>query len=149
MAKQDIDEDLVRKLADLIEETGLTEIEFDSGDWKIRVAKGGGTMISAGPAVAPAAAAATAAVVPAGGDPAAHPGAVSSPMVGTIYVSREPGTPPLVSVGDSVSAGDTLLLVEAMKTFNEIKAPKSGTITEILVADKQPVEYGDVLMIIE
>jgi len=150
MAKNDVDTDLVRKLAELIDETGLNEIEYDTGTWRIRVAKGGGTVVAA-PAPVAAAASPTSAPGPGGGpsDMAAHPGAVTSPMVGTIYMSREPGAPAFVSAGATVKAGDTLLLVEAMKTFNEIKAPKAGTVTEILVADKQPVEYGDVLLVIE
>lgn len=147
MAKNDVDTDLVRKLAELIDETGLNEIEYDTGTWRIRVAKGGGTVMAA---PAPVASATSAPGLGGGAAEAAtHPGAVTSPMVGTIYMSREPGAPAFVAAGDTVKAGDTLLLVEAMKTFNEIKAPKAGTVTEILVADKQPVEYGDVLLVIE
>lgn len=152
MAKNDVNADLVRKLAELIDETGLNEIEYDAGTWRIRVAKGGGQVIAAAPAAGPAPGATPNSAPGVGtgaADAASHPGAVTSPMVGTIYMSREPGAPAFVSAGDTVKAGDTLLLVEAMKTFNEIKAPKAGTITEILVADKQPVEFGDVLLVIE
>lgn len=147
-----IDDKAIRKLAELLEETGLNEIEVAEGDQMIRVNKGGGMV------AAPAApvsmhsdptvpqAANTAAPDTTAAD---HPGAVTSPMVGTVYMQGEPGAPSFVRKGDSVSEGDTLLIIEAMKVMNPIKAPKSGTITQIIVDNGQPVEFGDVLMVIE
>src|SRR3954468_21253012 len=148
MAIFDIDGDLIRKLAGLLEETGLTEIEFAEGEKRIRVTRGGVpvTYAPAAPAAVPAASAA-AAPGPAGA--AAHPGAVTSPMVGTAYLAAEPGTTPFVRPGDVVKAGQIVLIIEAMKVMNPIKAPKSGTVSQILVADAQPVEFGEVLLIIE
>lgn len=148
MANFDIDGDLIRKLADLLRETGLNEIEFAEGEKRIRVNRGVTAPMAVHAAV-PAApvAAAPAAVTPASA--AAHPGAVKSPMVGTAYAAAEPGGTPFVRVGDSVKAGQTVLIIEAMKVMNPIKAPKGGTIVEIMVSDAQPVEYGEVLMIIE
>jgi acetyl-CoA carboxylase biotin carboxyl carrier protein len=150
MATFDIDGDLVRKLAGLLEETGLTEIEFAEGEKRIRVTKGGTapafyTQAPAGAAPAPAATTSP----PAALGVSSHPGALTSPMVGTAYVSSEPGGPPFVRVGDTVKAGQTVLIIEAMKVMNPIKAPKAGTIAEVLVGDAQPVEFGEVLMIIE
>jgi acetyl-CoA carboxylase biotin carboxyl carrier protein len=150
MATFDIDGDLVRKLAGLLDETGLTEIEFAEGEKRIRVTKGGTapafyTQAPAGAAPAPAAAA----TPPAALGLSSHPGALTSPMVGTAYVSSEPGGPPFVRVGDTVKAGQTVLIIEAMKVMNPIKAPKAGTVSQILVDDAQPVEFGEVLMIIE
>ena len=144
-----IDHDLIRGLAKLLEETGLTEIEVEHDGQRVRVARGGSGPfvsvstpgISAG-GVAPAA---TVAIV----DPAKHPGLVTSPMVGTAYMGPEPGAMPFVDVGSKVVAGDTLLIVEAMKTMNQIPAPRSGTVTKILVEDGKPVEFGEPLMIIE
>lgn len=150
MASFDIDGDLVRKLADLLRETGLSEIEFAEGEKRIRV-----TRPTAAQAVAVHAPVAAAAVAPApvaaapAGKPASHPGAVTSPMVGTAYCAAEPGATPFVRVGDTVKAGQTVLIIEAMKVMNPIKAPRGGTVTEILVSDSQPVEFGEVLMIIE
>lgn len=148
MASFDIDGDLVRKLADLLAETGLSEIEFAEGEKRIRV-----TRPTAAPAVtlaaAPVAAPVVAAVASAPAKSAAHPGSVNSPMVGTAYVAAEPGGAPFVRVGDSVKAGQTILIIEAMKVMNPIKAPRSGTVTEVMVADGQPVEFGEVLLIIE
>lgn len=153
MATFDIDGELVRKLAGLLDETGLTEIEFAEGEKRIRVTKGGGTpaFFSHAPAgTAPAPAAASAPTSP----PAAlgvssHPGALTSPMVGTAYTSPEPGASPFVRVGDTVKAGQTVLIIEAMKVMNPIKAPKAGTVSQVLVEDAQPVEFGEVLLIIE
>ena len=150
-----IDKDAIKQLADLLEETGLTEIEVAEGDKVLRVNKGG--IIHAAPAVAPAPISMPSdptTPAPANtSDPSAvaqtHPGAVTSPMVGTVYMQGEPGQPPFVSKGATVSAGDTLLIVEAMKVLNPIKAPKSGTVTQILVENEQPVEFGDVLVVIE
>ena len=150
MATFDIDGDLVRKLAGLLDETGLTEIEFAEGEKRIRVTKGGTapafyTQAPAGVAAAPAAATSA----PAALGVSSHPGALTSPMVGTAYVSSEPGGPPFVRVGDTVKAGQTVLIIEAMKVMNPIKAPKAGMIAQVLVGDAQPVEFGEVLMTIE
>jgi len=153
-----IDAKAIEKLADLLEEKGLTEIEVTDGDQAIRVNKGGSNVVVAGGGAAPAAPFAMSA------DPAApqqantsapdnvahaHPGAVTSPMVGTAYMAPEPGASTFVKKGDNVKAGDTLMIIEAMKVMNPIKAEKSGTVTQILVEDAQPVEFGDVLMVIE
>jgi acetyl-CoA carboxylase biotin carboxyl carrier protein len=147
MAKFDVDEELVRKLAALLEETGLTEIEYETGTQRIRVTRGGSVMVSApvaaaAPVAVPAATSATSA---ADGPP---PGAVVSPMVGTAYAAAEPGGAPFVKVGDRVAKGQTLLIIEAMKVMNPIPAPHGGTITDIQFADGRPVEYGEVLMVI-
>jgi acetyl-CoA carboxylase biotin carboxyl carrier protein len=150
--KPAIDRDLIRELARLLEETGLTEIEIERGGFRVRVARSG-TVAPVVAAVAPAAApqpfAAAAAPKPVAADPAKHPGVVTSPMVGTAYVAPEPGAMPFVEVGSKVAAGDTLLIIEAMKTMNQIPAPSSGTVTQILIEDGQPVEFGEPLMIIE
>jgi acetyl-CoA carboxylase biotin carboxyl carrier protein len=147
----EIDADIVRTLADLLHEKNLSEIEYSGEDWHVRVAKGtpGGTVISA-PAVASVPPPAPAADAPKPADTVAdHPGVVASPMVGTVYVSDEPDAPPFVSVGDSVAEGETLVLIEAMKVFNPIKAPKSGKISQILISNGDPVEFGEPLLIIE
>lgn len=147
VASSDLDKDLIRELAGLLDETGLTEIEWTHGERTVRVARQSGPVVAAGPAAAPAAAPAE--VTPPTSDPTSHPGAVLSPMVGTAYVASEPGAAPFVQVGSQVSEGQTVLIVEAMKTMNPIPAPKSGTIRQIFVSDGVPVEYGEVLMIIE
>ena len=145
----------VRELANILADTGLTEIEIEGKEGRIRVVRAAPQVISAPtmtvPVVAaPAAAAPIAAPAPAAiADPAKHPGAILSPMVGVAYLSSEPGAAPFVNVGQSVAAGQTVMLIEAMKTFNQIKASKSGTITQILVTPGQPVEYGEPLMIVE
>jgi acetyl-CoA carboxylase biotin carboxyl carrier protein len=150
MATFDIDGDLVRKLAGLLDETGLTEIEFAEGEKRIRVTKGGiAPAFYAQPPAGAAPAPAAATSPPAALGVSSHPGALTSPMVGTAYVSSEPGGPPFVRVGDTVKAGQTVLIIEAMKVMNPIKAPKSGMISQILVEDAQPVEFGEVLMTIE
>ena len=150
--------DSVRRLADLLDETGLTEIEYDDGDIRIRVARqqAGAIAVAAPPGAGPAGAGVSPpppAATPAPEVPAAvaadHPGAVTSPMVGTVYLSPEPGAATFIGVGDTVSVGQTLMLVEAMKTFNEIKAPHAGTVTQIVVENGVPVEFGDVLAIVE
>jgi acetyl-CoA carboxylase biotin carboxyl carrier protein len=148
MANFDIDGDLIRKLADLLRETGLSEIEFAEGEKSIRVTRGGVQTVAAVAAPAPVPAPAAAAPVPAA-KPANRPGSVASPMVGTVYVASDPGSAPFVKVGDTVKAGQTILIIEAMKVMNPIKAPASGTVTEILVSDSQPVEFGEILMVIE
>jgi acetyl-CoA carboxylase biotin carboxyl carrier protein len=150
-----IDSDAIKELAKLLDDTGLNEIEVADGDQAIRVSKGGGMVVASGGAP-------VASSMPS--DPATpgqpntsapdtvahtHPGAVTSPMVGAAYLQPEPGAPSFVSKGDTVQAGDTLLIIEAMKVMNPIKADKAGTVTQILVQDGQPVEFGDVLMVIE
>jgi acetyl-CoA carboxylase biotin carboxyl carrier protein len=148
MAKFDVDEALIRKLAELLEQTGLTEIEYENGPQRIRVNKQTLAMAAAA-APAPAAAAPTAAApvkTAADGPPA---GAVTSPMVGTVYLSPEPGANPYVKVGDRVTKGQTLLIIEAMKVMNPIPATAGGTVREILIGDGRPVEYGEVLMVID
>ena len=148
----DIDDALVRKLAGLLNETGLDEIEYESGGRRVRVARGGG-----GPgrpdAVLPPAAAPPA--VPAEA-PAADPDPpkaagvpVTAPMVGTVYLASQPGADPFVKVGDAVTEGQTVALIEAMKTFNPVRAPQAGTVVRVLVGDTDPVEFGEELMIIE
>ncbi len=150
-----INESAIRKLAKLLEETGLSEIEVVEGEQVIRVNKGG--LIAGSPRVALSSAPMTA-------DPAApqqanttppsavateHPGAVIAPMVGTAYLAPEPGAPPFVKKGDTVKAGDTLLIIEAMKVMNPIKAEKGGIVSQVLVQSGQPIEFGHVLMVIE
>ncbi len=154
-----IDTDLVRAIAGLLAETNVGEIEVKKGDLKVRVSRFGGAAPAAAPAfAAPAPAAAApvappaappAAVAPAASDAASHPGAVKSPMVGTAYRKPSPDAKNFVEVGSVVKAGDKLLLIEAMKTFNDIVAPKAGTVTAILVDDAQPVEFGQTLFVIE
>ena len=147
MTRIPFDPDVIRALAAVLTETGLTEIEIAEKDSRIRVVRGvTPTMVAAPIVAAPAVAAAEAAEVP---DEASHPGAVLSPMVGVVYLSPEPGAPPFVTVGQTVAAGQTVLLIEAMKTFNQIKAPKAGTVARILVANSTPVEYGEALLILE
>ena len=144
-----IDARLVRRLAAILNDTGLTEIEVERGDLRIKVARSAVGAVS--PAVyaatpAPVVSAPTAATAPA---PTDYEGdVVKSPMVGTVYLQPEPGTPPFVRVGDSVAEGQTLLIVEAMKTMNPIPAPRAGRILEMLVADGQPVEFGEPLAVI-
>jgi len=140
------DEETIRGLAKLLDETGLTEIEIERGGERIRIGRTARAVSVAAPAVA---AALTAAAAPAETDPAKHPGMVPSPMVGTAYLAPSPGAKPFVEVGQAVKAGDTVLIVEAMKTMNQIPAPRGGTVTQILVEDGQPVEFGEALMIIE
>lgn len=155
-----IDARLVRKIADILKDTGLSEIEVEHAGLKIRVAREltaapVNYVQASAPAYAPAPVAAPAAAAPApvaeaAPAPAATRGdAVKSPMVGTAYLSPQPGADAFVKVGDTVSAGQTLLIVEAMKTMNPIAAPKAGKIVEILVADAQPVEFGEPLVVIE
>jgi acetyl-CoA carboxylase biotin carboxyl carrier protein len=145
------DPDAIRALAAVLTETGLSEIEIADKDSRIRVVRAGApaaTTLTI-PAAVPAPATAVAPSLSAADADAAHPGAVSSPMVGVAYLSPEPGAAPFVTVGQQVVAGQTVLLIEAMKTFNQIKAPKSGTIARILVQNSAPVEFGEVLLIVE
>ena len=148
------EQDLIRELAKLIDETGLGEIEVEREGVRVRVARQSVTQVLAStashvppiPAVAPAPAVTSA---PLAADPAKHPGVVTSPMVGTAYRSPEPTAKPFVDIGSTVKAGDPLLIVEAMKTMNQIPAQRGGTVTQILFEDGHPVEYGEPLMIIE
>jgi acetyl-CoA carboxylase biotin carboxyl carrier protein len=144
MPKTEIDSDAVRQLAALLEETGLTEIEYAQGEWRVRVVRAPNGL--AAHVVPPAAAEVRPTAEAAAAE---HPGVVRSPMVGTVYLAREPGGTPFVRPGATVSEGDTLLLIEAMKTYNEVRAPRGGRITRILVADGAPVEYGEPLLILE
>ncbi len=153
MAKFEPDDDLIRRLAALLEETGLSEIEFEADGKRIRVGRGGGP-VAAGPVLpAPTAAAGTPTPGPTPGaspDAEAVPaGAVVSPMVGTVYLAAEPGAPSLLKVGDNVTEGQTLLIIEAMKVMNPLASPRAGTVTRILVSDGQPVEFGEPLLIVD
>jgi len=152
--KSPFDTDIVRELAKLIAETDLSEIELEKGDLRIRVARQltAAVTVAAAPQAAPVAAApAPLAPSPLAGKPeaAAHPGAVRSPMVGTAYRRPSPDAKVFVEIGTQVKAGEKVLLIEAMKTFNEIVAPRAGTVTQIMVEDGQPVEFGEVLLVIE
>ena len=149
-----VDTGMVRELAELLAETGLTEIEVEDGDRKVRVSRGAvAAPMVAAPAMA-AAPAPAAAPVPAAADaapaetPASAADAVKSPMVGTVYLAPEPGAADFIKVGDSVKEGDTLVIVEAMKVMNPITAPASGTVKEILVANAQPVEFDQPLVVV-
>jgi acetyl-CoA carboxylase biotin carboxyl carrier protein len=149
-----IDTRLVRKLAGILTATGLTEIEVEKGDLRIKVARQSGVYAAPAPVAAPVAAAAPApAAAPAAATPApaapARGEIVKSPMVGTAYLAAQPGADPFVKVGDKVTAGQTILIVEAMKTMNPIPAPRAGTVLEILVGDAQPVEFGEPLLVLE
>jgi len=158
-AAMQIDAGLVRELAELLDATRLTEIEVQDGDRRIRVARTV-TMAAPAPAVqmaaAPAAPVAGAAPAPAApaaqpalAPPTDHPGLVKSPMVGTVYMSAEPGAAPFIAAGKQVAAGDTLLIVEAMKVMNPIVAPKAGTVRQVLVENGQPVEFDQPLVVVE
>jgi acetyl-CoA carboxylase biotin carboxyl carrier protein len=153
--KPSSEQQLIRELAKLLNDTGLSEIEIEKSGLKVRVARTvtvaatvpapaqlglASVPVSAGPGAAPGAA---------GADPAKHPGAVKSPMVGTAYRSPDPKAPPFVEVGTRVAQGDTLLIIEAMKTMNQIPAPRAGTVTSVMVENGQPVEFGEPLVIIE
>jgi acetyl-CoA carboxylase biotin carboxyl carrier protein len=138
---------LIRELALLLDETNLTEIEIERAGLRVRVARNISVTASVPVSYQPAAAAVAAATPIA--DVANHPGVVPSPMVGTVYWASEPGARPFVEVGSKVSAGQTLVIIEAMKTMNQIPAPRAGTVTQILVEDGTPVEYGEPLVIIE
>lgn len=151
MPPMTIDHEAIKKLATLLNETGLTEIEITEGDKSLRVQKSAAPVhaVAAGPAYsAPAAAPAAVATVSAiSADN--HPGAVKSPMVGTVYLQSEPGAPRFVTKGAKVKAGDTICIIEAMKVMNPIKAEKGGTVADVLVDDAQPVEFGQPLVVIE
>ena len=144
-----VDTALVRELAELLNETGLTEIEVEDDDRKIRVARGGSSVVAAPAMAAPAAPPAPEAAAPAPAAAAAdHADALKSPMVGTAYLAAEPSAPNFIKVGDSVAEGDTLLIVEAMKVMNPITADKAGTIKAILVENAQPIEFDQPLVVI-
>jgi acetyl-CoA carboxylase biotin carboxyl carrier protein len=144
------DSALIRELALLLDETSLTEIEIERAGLRVRVARNISVAASMPANYLPAAAAAAVAAQPAAvADIAKHPGVVPSPMVGTAYWAPEPGAKPFIEVGTKVAAGQTLLIIEAMKTMNQIPSPRAGTVTQILVEDGQPVEFGEPLVIIE
>ena len=149
--KPAVDAEAIRELARLLDETGLTEIELENSGARLRVARQPMPAAPARPVVGSEAPAAPAAIADRGApsDPAKHPGLVTSPMVGTAYLGPEPGARPFVEVGSRVRIGDTLLIVEAMKTMNQIPAPRAGAVIQILIEDGQPVEFGEPLMIIE
>src|SRR5262250_2746762 len=134
-----IDHDLIRELARLLDETGLTEIEFERDGQRVRVARQAQAVAVASPRAATTLEAAVPTLEAAPLDPAKHPGVVTSPMVGTAYIGPEPGARPFVEVGSQVKIGDPLLIVEAMKTMNQIPSPRAGTVVQILIEDGQPV----------
>ena len=142
-----VDEELIRTLARLLDETGLTEIEAQSGEARIRIARAPATQLVQAPAAVAAAPAAPA--VAAAPAPADDPGAIKSPMVGTVYLSPQPNAPPFVQPGDRVSTGQTLMIVEAMKVMNPITAPRAGTVRQVLVGDGEPVEFAQPLVILD
>jgi acetyl-CoA carboxylase biotin carboxyl carrier protein len=150
---RNIDSSLVKQLASILDETALTEIEYETGGIRVRVARnhgGGFAAPMALPAAASAAPAPAAAAAPAAPlDPVSNPGTVKSPMVGVCYLMPEPGAATFVKVGDAIAEGQTLCLIEAMKTFNPVKAPRAGRVTQIIVENGAPVEYGEPLMVIE
>lgn len=142
--------ELIKELAELLEETGLSEIEIEQKDLRIRVAKSVNLVAAAAPAMQPVLD--HSAITPPAAPPAQRAtgqGTVTSPMVGTAYRAAEPGKPPFVDIGSTVMEGDTILIVEAMKTMNHIPAPRSGTVKQIMIEDGQPVEFGEPLMVIE
>jgi acetyl-CoA carboxylase biotin carboxyl carrier protein len=151
MPKLNVDTTLIETLAELLQRTGLTEIEISEGDARIRVAREQLAITQIPHAPRPI----SAAPVSAAAEPAAreagesHPGAVRAPMVGTVYLTPEPGAPPFVSLGDEIREGQTLLIIEAMKVMNPIRAPRGGRLVQLLVNSGDPVEYGELLMIIE
>jgi len=151
MTRMVVDTEAIRTLAEILQDTGLTEIEISEGDSRIRVVRAPAIVQAALPVAAPPGAVAASAVPSASEieDFAHHPGAVKSPMVGVAYLSPEPSAPPFITVGQNVAAGQTLLLIEAMKTFNQIKAPRAGVITRVMIQPGTPVEYGEVLMVID
>lgn len=151
-SSEEIKGELVRQLATILDETDLSEIEYDTGSLRIRVARQGGQATYVAPQAAPAPAAAPAASEPSNSpasDPSVHPGSIKAPMVGVAYLSPEPGSPPFVNPGDTVTEGQTILLIEAMKTFNPVTATKSGKVASVLVTDGQPVEFDQPLIVIE
>lgn len=158
-SKSKLDTGLVRELASILRDADLGEIEIEHEGLRVRVSKPAAPAVAAAyaapvapaptPAVAAPAGMTTETAIPPGGGTSAPENAVTSPMVGTVYFAPEPGAPSFVSVGDKVKKGDTLMLVEAMKTFNPVESPRAGTIKEIIVTDAQPVEFGEPLIVIE
>ena len=146
MSKFPIDEEVIRKLAELLNETGLSEIEIEDDDRRLRVAR---QAVAVQATVPPTAALPASAPVSEEPAPGPHPGTVASPMVGTVYLSPEPGARTFVQVGDHVSEGQTLLIIEAMKVMNNLPSPRAGRITAILVDDGTPVEFGEPLVVVE
>ena len=146
---RELESEWIRQLAGILEETGLTEIEIEKDAVRLRVSRQGGAMTTAVAAPAPVNTAPTPATAAPVASISDHPGAVKSPMVGTAYLSPSPGAAPFVTEGGQVSEGQTLMIVEAMKTMNPITAPKSGKVVQILVNDSQPVEFDEPLLIIE
>ncbi|MBI1186262.1 MAG: acetyl-CoA carboxylase biotin carboxyl carrier protein [Alphaproteobacteria bacterium] len=147
-----LDPSVVRELAAILQDTGLSEIEYEQGELKLRLSRGvlaAASPVAAAPLAAAPAPAPTAPAPVQASDFRQHPGAVTSPMVGTIYLSPDPESAPFVKEGDSVSEGQTLMIVEAMKTFNPIPAPRAGVVKRVLVADRQPVEFGEALALVE
>jgi acetyl-CoA carboxylase biotin carboxyl carrier protein len=142
--KPAVDHELILELTKLLDETGLTEIEIEQDGQRVRVARSARVAAAAAAPLRPVAESVSAPL-----DPAKHPGVVISPMVGTAYAGGEPGAKPYVEVGSRVKAGDTLLIIEAMKTMNQIPAPRAGAVVQILFEDGQPVEFGEPLVIIE
>ena len=155
MSKLKPDEDLIRRLAELLEETGLTEIEYEAAGQRVRVGRHGGTQTAAAgeaaraPKALPPAAAESGNGAGVNGEDIIPAGAVTAPMVGTVFVAAEPGASPLVNIGDPVKEGQTLLIIEAMKVMNPLASPRAGRVTQILINDGQPVEFGEPLLVIE
>lgn len=147
--EKEIDEALVRQMAELLTETGLTEIEYSAKDWRLRVVRQPAAVTVAAPAAAAPMASAPVAAPVAEVRRADHPGALKSPMVGTVYLAPEPGAAQFVKPGDKVREGQTLMIIEAMKVMNPIPAPRSGTVADIAVANGEPVEYGQLLAVVE
>ena len=146
---KEIDEALVRQMAELLTETGLTEIEYSAKDWRLRVVRQPAAVTMTAPTAAAPMASAPAAAPVAEVRRADHPGAIKSPMVGTVYLAPEPGAAQFVKPGDKVREGQTLMIIEAMKVMNPIPAPRSGTVADIAVANGEPVEYGQLLAVVE
>lgn len=143
MSKLEVNEKVIRTLAGLLDETDLTEIEYEADGHRIRLVRGGTVVQAIAPALAPAISA------PAASDGGIPANAITSPMVGTAYLAAEPGAPDFVKVGDRVNEGQTLLILEAMKVMNPLPSPKSGVVKQILVSDGDPIEFGEPLMVIE
>jgi acetyl-CoA carboxylase biotin carboxyl carrier protein len=151
MAKLNVDTAVIERLAELLQRTGLTEIELAEGDSRIRVAREPQAVVATVPAAAPMTSPAPPPVADVAQEAAVedHPGAVRAPMVGTVYLTPEPGAPPFITVGAEVREGQTLLIIEAMKVMNPIRAARGGRLARLLVANGDPVEYGELLLIIE
>jgi len=150
MARLDVDTKLIETLAELLQRTGLTEIELAEGEARIRVARQPAPVFTSVAGAAPAATSSLAGeAAPAREPEPDHPGAIRAPMVGTVYLTPEPGAAPFVSAGSEVREGQTLLIIEAMKVMNPIRAPKAGRVREIMIRSGEPVEYDELLLVIE